>query len=219
MPPAGRLRSVAAFGILGLIAGCGQAGSAPTDADRPANVALVEPVATKPRPPSTASLAKLYSADLARAVAGEKKVPFTGKGGFGGMICAPEVFAQNPSKPQPITLTLPASVDARRRALVVVTPERGLLEIYTAYDGSLESVDLLIPSQEISWAKAFSQSRFATRVSALDGLRRGSGTPEALFIEAGRYRFALINGTDPKLLKSIGSPVKVTAACSFDMTP
>jgi hypothetical protein len=96
---------------------------------------------------------------------------------------------------------LPKSTDVRRHVRAVVTPKRGLLEIYSPYGDETESEDLVLPSMTITWAKARTERRFSTSSDALSGLRRGSDTPEALFIELGRYRFVLVNGIDVELLR------------------
>ena len=79
--------------------------------------------------------------------------------------------------------------------------------------------DLAIPSDVFSWARARTQARFAARTSELDGLRRGADRPEALFLDPGRYRFALVDGVDAELLAANRTPVEVYAACAFDRTP
>lgn len=169
----------------------------------------------------SASPVALYSADLAQAVAGAKKVRFPAAvAGIGGMDCSPATLRGTDPASRAFTLTLPADAAARRHVLAVVTPERGLLEIYSPYEGdAAEAGDLLLPSQAISWAKARTQNRFAVSTDDLDGLRPGATTPEVLFLEPGRYRFALINGMDAALLKANGTAVKVTAACSVDWAP
>jgi hypothetical protein len=171
-------------------------------------------VAARPNP-----IAALYTSDLGRAVAGAKKVPFRGTGPFGGMTCSPTRISGKTAASRALTLTLPAAATMRRHVLAVVTPERGLMELYTPYDEAGEAEDLVIPSRAISWVKARTRSVFVTSADALDGLRSGATLPEALFVEPGRYRFALVNGVDAKLLAANGRKVKVWAACSFDWTP
>jgi hypothetical protein len=200
-------------------AGCGQAEAPSANAPgRPVATAAATP-RPAPSPAKTQSLSALYTADLTRAVAGEKKVAFAAKGAVGGMACAPAAISGRTAASRALTLTLPQDAEARAHVLAVVTPERGLLEIYSPDHGSAEAEDLIVPSDTISWSKARTQHRFATTAEALDGLRPGSDTPETLFLEAGRYRFALVNGIDAELLRANGSAVKVEAACSFDWTP
>lgn len=167
--------------------------------------------------------AVLYAADLARAVAGAKKAPFpAGVAGIGGMTCSPGTLSGTSpaSRALTLTLTLPADAAARCHVLAVVTPERGLLEIFSPYDdAAAEAGDLIVPSQAISWSKARTQHRFAVGTDDLDGLRRDQTMPEVLLLEPGRYRFALVNGIDAALLKSSRTEVKVTAACSVDWAP
>jgi len=201
-----------------LVAACGPAGGAPGEAPkRPSSAAA--PRIDAPKPGATQDLSALYTADLTKAVTGARKVAFAGKGDFGGMTCSPGKISGTSAASRALVLTLPAAKAARAHVLAVVTPERGLLEIYAPYGGGEEAGDMVIPSQAISWAKAKDQARFVTSTDALDGLRAGRDTPEALFLEGGRYRFALVNGVDAELLKANGTTVKVTAACSFDWTP
>jgi len=204
-----------------IAAGCDRAASTPVYA-----TAQTEPKSEpRPTPPAktvpAASPEALYTADLTRAIAGEKKLPFpAGVAGIGGMICTPETMSGTSPATRAFTLTLPEDAAARRHVLAVVTPERGLLEIYTPYDDdSAETGDLIIPSDVIAWSNARTQNRFAINTDDLDGLRRERTMPEVLFLEPGRYRFALVNGIDAALLKSNGTAVKVTAACSVDWAP
>lgn len=169
--------------------------------------------------PVTVSTAELYSADLSRAVAGEKKVPFTTSDAFGGMTCSPEKISGATAASRTFTLTLPVSAAVRAYVLAVVTPERGLLEIYSPYNGPDDGEDVVVPSQVISWSKARHDQRFRTSSDALDALRPGTITPEPLFIEAGRYRFALVNSLDATVLRANGMRLRVEAACSFDWIP
>ncbi|WP_157080495.1 hypothetical protein [Methylobacterium variabile] len=206
---------------LGLIVGCVQTGSP--------RAGLLDRRDAAPAPPSTAEvrtepvrssgLAALYTADLTRAVAGEKKVAFGASGGFGEMDCSPPTISGADAASRTLTLTLPEEPAARRRVLAVVTPERGLLEIYSPYADASESEDIMVPSHATSWSKARTRRRFTVSSDTLDGLRPRSGKPEVLFLEAGRYRFALLNGIDAALLKANGTKVNVEAACSFDWTP
>ncbi|WP_419826452.1 hypothetical protein [Sphingomonas sp.] len=154
-------------------------------------------------------------------MAGEEKVRFPAwVGGIGGMSCSLHTLSGTNSASRVLTLTLPAELAARRHVLAVVTPERGLLEIYSPYDDdAAEAGDLLVPSEILSWSKARAQSRFTVSTDDLDGLRPGLNTPEVLFLESGRYRFALVNGIDAALLKTNGAAVRVTAACSVDWAP
>lgn len=119
--------------------------------------------------------AVLNAADLARAVAGAKKAPFpAGVAGIGGMTCSPGTLSGTSPESRALTLTLPADAAARRHVLAVVTPERGLLGIYSPYDNAAAKAgDLIVPSQAISWSKARTQHRFAVGTDDLDGLRRG----------------------------------------------
>jgi len=156
---------------------------------------------------------------MARAVAGAKKTPFAATGGFGGMACEPGRLANTDAASRALTLTLPADPAARRRVLAVVTPERGLLEVYSPYDDGTEAGDLTIPSTVISWAEARTRDRFAANTDLLTGLRPGRTEPEVLFLEAGRYRFALLDGIDADLLRTNRRAVTATAGCSFDWTP
>lgn len=213
--------------IAGLTTGCGPAANSQGHATRSSYSPAAATVSTqaaakvaKPYPRPSSDLSELYGNDLDRAAAGEKKVPFTGSGGFGGMECSPQVISGRSAASRALTLTLPKSLDARRHALVVVAPERGLLTVYQPYDDMVEPSDIIIPSQVITWFKAKSQNRFASSAEALDGLRPHSETPQILFLEAGRYRFALTKGIDA-LTPRAGHPntVKVIAACSFDWTP
>lgn len=156
-----------------------------------------------------------YRRDFASAVAGRRGGPPPPAGNF-GMTCAPPAIRTGAPA---MVLTLPARAADRRHVLAVVTPTRGLLELYTPYGAEVEEEDLLLPSDVISWAKTRYRSRFAVRASELDGLRPGGEAPEALFIEAGRYRFALVNGIDPGVLRAGRAGVTVYAACSVDWTP
>ncbi len=217
------LRAAAPVALL-LAGGCDRASSTPnasatgeTQVQVPAQAnADTHAAASQGATPAT-----LYTSDLAKAVVGAKKVPFPpGVAGIGGMDCSPATLRGTDPASRAFTLTLPADASARRHVLVVVTPERGLLEIYTPYEAdAAEAGDLLIPSQAISWAKARTQNRFAVDTDDLDGLRPGASKSEALFLEPGRYRFALINGMDAALLKANGTSVMVTAACSVDWAP
>lgn len=207
---------------LALVSGCGEAGSEPSETPRP-HVEAPEPapVAAAPTPAAvgTADVAALYTADLEAAVAGAKKRPFTATGDFGGMTCSPGRISGTDSSTRALTLTLPKDQASRHHALAVVTPERGLLELYSPYGDASESEDIVVPSHAISWSEAREQNIFVTNTDKLDGLRPGSDAPEVLFLEPGRYRFALVNGIDAALLRANGTPLKVTAACSFDWTP
>lgn len=204
-----------------LAAGCDRAGSVPAEAP-----AMAKP-SSRPRPAMptqtapAATPAALYAADLTRAVAGANKLPFpAGVAAIGGMTCSPGTLSGSDPASRTFTVTLPADMAARRHVLAVVTPERGLLEIYSPYDDdAAEAGDLLVPSRAISWAKARTQTRFAVSTDDVDGLRRGRTMPEVLFLEPGRYRFALVNGIDAGLLTSNRTAVKVTAACSVDWAP
>nr|WP_315382293.1 hypothetical protein [uncultured Sphingomonas sp.] len=216
---------VAAMPVALLLAGgCDRASSAPNEAagaePQRQSQAQTNAAVNAAASPS-ASPAALYAADLAQAVAGAKKAPFpAGVTGIGGMDCSPATLVGTTPATRAFTLTLPADASARRHVLAAVTPERGLLEIYSPYEAdAAEAGDLLIPSQAISWAKARTQNRFAVSTDDLDGLRPGGARPEALFVEPGRYRFALINGMDAALLKTNGTAVKVIAACSVDWAP
>lgn len=172
-------------------------------------------ITLEPRP------AALYAADLTEAVAGAKKRPFpAGVPGIGGMACSLATLRGSSPASRAFQLTLPADQVARKHVLVVVTPERGLLELYSPYDGdTVEADDILLPSQALSWAKARTRHRFAVNTDDLDGLRRGRTTAEAIFLEPGRYRFALVNGIDAALLRANRARVQVTAACSVDWAP
>ncbi|MET3723019.1 hypothetical protein [Sphingomonas trueperi] len=206
-----------------LLAGGGdRAGSAPAAPARDAPQTQMQAAAeTHPAARQSTNAATRYNSDLDKAVAGAKKMPFpTGVAGIGGMDCSPATLRGTDPASRAFTLTLPADASARRHVIAVVTPERGLLGIYAPYDAdAVEAGDLLIPSQAISWAKARTQNRFAVDTDDLDGLRPGATKPEALFLEPGRYRFALINGMDAALLKANGTSVKVIAACSVDWAP
>lgn len=203
-----------------LVSGCGQADSAPDEVrDRPTPATAIKAPVAAPAPPKAESLDALYTADLARAMAGVKKVPFRTKGDFGGMTCSPGTISGTSAASRALTLTLPRNAAARAHVLAVVTPERGLLEIYSPDDSAAEAEDIIVPSQTISWFKARTHHSFATSADELDGLRPGRDTPEPLFLEAGRYRFALVNGIDGALLRANGANVKVKAACSFNWTP
>jgi len=204
-----------------LAGGCDQAGSAPDAPASDAPQTQMQAAETHPAARQSTNAATLYTSDLAKAVARAKKMPFpTGVAGIGGMDCSPATLRGTDPASRAFTLTLPADASARRHVLAVVTPDRGLLEIYTPYDAdAAEAGDLLIPSQAISWAKARTQNRFAVDTDDLDGLRPGATKPEVLFLEPGRYRFALINGMDAALLKANGTSVKVIAACSVDWAP
>lgn len=211
-----------ALALLALVAGCGPGASEPAETPQPrSETPATAParVAPAPAPAPKRDLAALYTADLKQAVAGAKKVPSQASGDLGGMTCSPSRIAGTDAASRALTLTLPPEAAARRHVLAVVTPERGLLEIYSPYGDESESEDIVVPSRTISWSKARTQNVFATDTDALDGLRPGRDTPEVLFLEAGRYRFALVNSIDPGLLKSNGTPLKVFAACSFDWTP
>ncbi|SOB86462.1 hypothetical protein SAMN06297144_1567 [Sphingomonas guangdongensis] len=106
----------------------------------------------------------------------------------------------------------------RRHALAVVTPTRGLLDVYSPYNEETEEGDLLLPSDVISWSRARKQARFVVRADDLYALRRGADAPEVLFLEEGRYRFALVNSIHPDLLRANRAAVEVFAACSVDWT-
>jgi hypothetical protein len=213
-----------------LVAGCGPAGNGRAEnasatapdgvADRPATAtAPATPVAVAGTPGGKQDLTAVYTADLAQAVAGARKIPFRAKGDIGGMTCSPATISGKDAASRALTLTLPENAETRAHVLAVVTPERGLLEIYSPYDGAAEADDLVIPSQTIAWAKARTRNVFTTNTDQLDGLRPGRDAPEPLFLEAGRYRFALVSGIDAALLKANGAQVEVMAACSFDWTP
>lgn len=209
---------------LALVAGCGRGASEPAEAPQPrAEAPGPAPARPTPVPPSVPApkrdIAALYTADLTQAVAGAKKLPFTANGDMGGMTCSPDSISGTDAASRTLTLTLPEKAAARRHVLAVVTPERGLLEIYSPYGDDSESEDIVVPSRTISWSLARTRNVFATNADKLDGLRPGSDTPEVLFLEAGRYRFALVNSIDPELLRSNGQTLKVVAACSFDWVP
>lgn len=162
-----------------------------------------------------ASLREAFRRDLAAAVAGRPERAPPPAGAF-GMACAP---ARVTSRAPAMTIELPADPALRRNVLAVVTPERGLLEIYSPYGDETEAEDVLVPSDLISWAEARTRRRFALGAHELQGLRRGAEDTEPVFIEAGRYRFALVNGIDARLLAANGSAVRVIAGCSFSWTP
>jgi hypothetical protein len=212
-------RSVARAGALllcTLAVACG--GSDVASAERAPDPARTESAPAPAAATATSAVDDLraaYTRDLTEAVAGRRGGAAPPAGGF-GMSCSPPAIRT--SAPD-LVLELPAAPDQRRHVLAVVTPTRGLLEVYSPYDDETEAGDLLLPSDVITWGKARTQARFAVRASSLDGLRRGGDTPEALFIEEGRYRFALVNSIDVGLLKSNREAVKVFAACSFDWTP
>jgi hypothetical protein len=159
---------------------------------------------------SEAALRKAWLADASAAVAGRKGGAAPPAAAL-GMTCAPREPIASTSA---LSLDLPADPADRRHVLAVVTPERGLLELYSPSDA--ESEDLILPSDVISWGKARGQARFAMSAYELYGLRRGSDQPEPLFIEPGRYRFVLVNGIDASLLKVNGTPVRLFAGCSYD---
>lgn len=91
--------------------------------------------------------------------------------------------------------------------------------MYSPYNDETEEGDLLLPSDVITWQKARSQAKFPVQASSLYALRPGATQPEVLFLEKGRYPFALVNSIDPGLLKANNDTVKVFAACSLDWTP
>lgn len=212
----------AAVAVVVLVSGCNEArGAASKSANaRPGPSGRgTDPRAAKPTNEALAQIrgsAKPYTADFAAAVAKVKGRPSTDSASFGGMACAPDAINGDP---RALTLTLPESAEARRHVLAVVTPQRGLLEIYSPYGDETEPENLILPSMTITWAKVRAERRFSTSSDALSGLRPGSDTPEPLFIEPGRYRFALVNGIDAELLKANRPSVVVYAACSLDWTP
>ena len=171
----------------------------------------------RPDPPlaENTDLSAAYTRDVAAALAGRHSDGSPPSGAF-GMRCNPARIAT--TSPD-LVLELPSPVEQRRHVLAVVTPERGLLEIYSPYGDDAEEGDLTLPSDVISWARARTQARFTVQASELDGLRPGAEQPEALFLEAGRYRFVLVNGIDAELLAANGTPVSVFAACAFDWKP
>lgn len=213
-----RRRALLLVTALSLTAGCGKAEDATkAPADANATSAPAAPVASTA--PSTPDAATAYTADLRRALAGERKGAFTVDDAFGGMACTPRALGGVSAATRRLTLTLPEREADRAHVLAVVTPERGVLEVYAPYHGETEDGDLIVPSQAISWAKAREQRSFATSTDALDGLRPNSDTPKALFIEPGRYRFVLANGIDAELLKANGTAPRALAGCSFDWQP
>lgn len=215
------VRSVALL-LCPLVIACGDAGR--ETAERPPLPASQEttPIAVagaaKTGAPAQQAVVPLdaYTRDFATAVTGRKRTP-PPPAGNSGMDCEPERISAGA---RDLTLELPTERSARDHVLAVVTPERGLLQIYTPYENDVaEEEDLLLPSDVIKWSLARDQSRFAVDAASLTGLRRGAEEPEALFIEKGRYRFALVNSISPELHTTNGTRVKVFAACSFDWTP
>ena len=103
-----------------LAAGCDRADSVPTQAaagaaPRPrSRSASSAKTATSAKTASAATPAALYTADLARAVAGAKKVaPPTGVAGIGDLICSPGTLSGTSPASRALTLTLPANAAAR----------------------------------------------------------------------------------------------------------
>ena len=135
----------------------------------------------------------------------------------GGMTCSPAAIR---SLAPDLTLTLPADAATRAHPLIVVTPERGWMSIYQPDDGAAgDGEDVIQPSDLITWPTARDRTRFAFRAEELDGLGPRDDAPAAVFLEGGRYVFALVTGTDAELMALDGKRPRVLAACAFDWSP
>lgn len=203
-----------------LTAGCDEADLG-TKTETVAPVVVDAPAAAPRAKTAVAPRAKVadpkqrFTADFARAIAGARGVAPSDKAAF-GIACVPSVVS---AAAPDLSIRLPSDAAQRRHVFAVVTPERGLLEIYSPYGDDVETEELTVPSDVIAWTIADEQARFDVKAYELTALRRDADQPEALFIEPGRYRFALVSGIDAGLAKANGQPLVVHAGCTVDWRP
>ena len=217
--------------VLGLAA-CGDAATAKRETV-PAQDKTAEPPppVAAPAPPPTARMAgaaqaadagllSRLQANFDRATRGERGASVALSAmpdpAGAGMTCTQTQLS--PARPD-LTIDLPADAAARRNVFAVITPERGLQVIYEPYGDDVEASDLVIPDAGLSWERARTTSHFAVRTDALDAVRPGGDQPFGVFLEAGIYQFALINGTDRALLDANRTPFRVVAGCAVAWTP
>ena len=132
------------------------------------------------------------------------------------MACRPRsINAKNPN----FNLVLPEAVTNRSHNLIAVTPAGYVFQIYSPYGEDVELADIIVPSNDISWPKAKTQSNFTVSASDLQGLGRNQNEPTPIFLQKGVYIFALVNSSDSTLLKTNGDNLTVYAACSIHWTP
>lgn len=134
-----------------------------------------------------------------------------------GMACTPRLSSAAPK----LVITLPASPALRRHVFAVISPDGRLHEIYTPYSDEVETADIIIPSETISWQKARSRSRFTLSASELTALSPGKQTPERVFTAKGSYKFALVSAIQRDLIAVSDTPGRITvhAGCIIDWTP
>lgn len=136
----------------------------------------------------------------------------------GDMRCGPAAIdSKNPT----FTLTLPADLKQREHTLVALSPAGGVYEIYTPYKGDVETADITVPNDLITWPMVQTQNSFTLSAESFDGLWPHDERPTGVFLQAGAYVLALTDGLDRKALKANGvnSKLKVYAACSIYWTP
>lgn len=177
------------------------------------------PEALRPSPAASANTSQDTALDttVLRALSGGHSSTADVVATRGGISCSPATIR---SLAPDLTLTLPADAAARDHPLIVVTPERGWMSIYQPDNGAAgDGEDVIQPSDVIIWPIARDRARFAFRAEELGGLGLRDAAPAAAFLEAGRYVFALVTGTDAELMALDGKRPRVLASCAFDWTP
>jgi hypothetical protein len=134
-----------------------------------------------------------------------------------GMTCTPRLSTARPV----LTITLPQSPAARRHVFAVISPSGRLYELYSPYADDVEIVDIIIPSNEISWQRARTRARFTLAAPKLLATAPGQQMPTRVFAEKGRYKFALVSAIQKDLIAVSDRPDQVTiyAGCLIDWMP
>jgi hypothetical protein len=174
--------------------------------------------AAAPKPMAISAKAMLQ-ASFEKAILGKGNGPAVGvlrSRGY-GMACTPRLSSAQPK----LVIDLPSPAAQRRHVFAVISPDGRLYEIYTPYSDDVETADIIIPSETISWQKARSRSRFTLSASELTALSPGKQTPERVFTAKGRYKFALVNSIQKDLIAVSDTPGRITvhAGCIIDWTP
>lgn len=132
-----------------------------------------------------------------------------------GLVCNPAVLDRKST----FRIVLPTRRIDREGVLAALTPEGNLRIIYQSYGSDVESVDLIIPSNAITWQGARSHYEFAIDVAKFDALREGKDVSEPLFQQSGVYQIALLNGTDREWMADGDAPFWVIAGCVVRWQP
>lgn len=170
--------------------------------------------------PQTSALKSIFMANFTNAIMGRdrKMTALDGSGSRAfGMRCTPNYVSNSM---QDFDIELPADKSDRAHVFTVLTPGGRLYELYTPYGEDVESEDIVIPSQAISWAIASQQSKLSLKVDDISGIEIGKDQPFGIFIEEGDYQFALVSSVQKDLIETNRTepPVTVYAGCVINFT-